>query len=70
MDKTIKFLANYSPYAKGDIAGFNKDLADEYINQGIAKEWNRKANVVNKAGDDNATNNTRKGKKLSTDTTK
>lgn len=62
MDKTVKFIRNHSPYCAGDIAGFDEKQAN----------WLEKAGVVEKAkeGGKNATNNNRKGKKLSTDTTK
>lgn len=70
MDKTIKFLNNNSPYAKGDIAGFNEELADKYISRGLAEEWTQKVNVINKVGDKNVTNRSSKSKKILADTTK
>lgn len=56
MDTTVKFIKNYSPYAKGDIAGFDKKQAD----------WLEKAGVINKieGGGKDATDNNSKGKKL------
>jgi len=65
MDKTIKFLNNYSPYAKNDIAGFSEELADKYISIGLAEEWPKKASVINKVGEEDATNGPKQGKKLS-----
>ena len=65
MDKTIKFLNHYSPYAKGDIAGFSEELSEEYISIGIAEEWIEKANVINKAGDDDVTNGLKSSKVIS-----
>lgn len=65
MDKTIKFLNHYSPYAKGDIAGFSQELADKYISIGIAEELIKKANVINKVGEDDATNRSKQSKSVS-----
>ncbi|QAT40841.1 hypothetical protein [Clostridium sp. JN-9] len=58
MDATVKFIKNYSPYAKGDIAGFDNNQAD----------WFERAGVVEKVGDGvkNVSDNGRKGKKLPT----
>lgn len=60
MDETVKFIKNYSPYAKGDIAGFDEKQVD----------WLEKAGVIKKVeeGGKGATNNSSKGKKLSTRT--
>lgn len=33
----LKFIRNSQPYVKGDVAGFDKDIADRYIELGIAK---------------------------------
>jgi hypothetical protein len=57
MDETVKFIKNYSPYAKGDIAGFDEKQAN----------WLEKAGVIEKVeeGGKDATDNNSKGKKLS-----
>lgn len=60
MEQTVKFIKNYSPYVNGDVAGFDNKQAD----------WLEKAGVVKKikGGGKGATNNSSKGKKLSTRT--
>ena len=56
MDTTVKFIKNYSPYANGDIAGFDNNKAD----------WLEEAGIVKKieVGDIDATSNSSRGKKL------
>lgn len=35
----LKFSKHCTPYAKGDIAGFSREMADKYLEAGVASEY-------------------------------
>lgn len=35
----VEFLEAYTPYAKGEIAGFEIEIADDLIKRKVAKEY-------------------------------
>lgn len=37
--KKVRFLNNYCPYIKGDIAGLDNSIADKYIAVGLVEEY-------------------------------
>jgi len=37
--KIVRFLANASPYSAGEIAGFDRAVADAYIKSGVAEVY-------------------------------
>lgn len=39
----VKFIKARLPYKKGDVAGFEKDLADKYIAKGFAEPLAKKS---------------------------
>lgn len=47
--KVVKFLKSNSPYHKGDIAGFSKEIADRLIKAEVAQDFNAEAEKMRKA---------------------
>lgn len=41
----VEFLTDTEPYAKGDVADFSEDRAQDLIRQGLAKEAGENAEV-------------------------
>ncbi|NCD40562.1 MAG: hypothetical protein EOL88_00570 [Bacteroidia bacterium] len=37
----IEFVKPHTPYIKGEVAGFNKSLAEKFIKKGFAKEYKK-----------------------------
>jgi len=35
----VKFINGYSPYQKGEIAGFNPDMVQKLVQMGVAKKY-------------------------------
>ena len=48
MTKVIAFVEHSTPYAKGDVAGFENEKAEKYIEDGVAVEYKAKKEVEKK----------------------